>query len=172
MRKSNGFTLVEMIVALAIFGILAMGFAGLLQLGVRGYASSTTNSAQALIAQIAFDRISMELKNIDPYSTITLVQAGSDISIQYVNSRVDSSGATRTIFYDDSEGRISINGFVLVEDLDSNSFQLSVNTNDMNNDGDSTNEVSDIFLSFRNSDNTVTMSGRIYPRAIAEYSGP
>lgn len=171
MRKKNGFTMVEMIIALLIFGILAMGMAGLIKLGVEGYALSTTNSAQALAAQIAFDRISMELKDIDPYSTITVVQTGDDVTITYVNSWVDPSGTLRTLFYDDSEEQLTLQGHILLDDIDSSTFQISVNTADLNGDGNDE-EVSDIFISYNTNDNQLTISGRIYPRAIAEYYEP
>lgn len=89
MRKGKaGFTLIEIIVALALVGVLTV-FAGLfLTAFVNSYSLVRDNSDTALKAQIALDRISLELREATAVSSLT-----DNSQITYTNP----SGAGRAI---------------------------------------------------------------------------
>jgi prepilin-type N-terminal cleavage/methylation domain-containing protein len=87
-NKEAGFTLIEIIVTLALVGILSV-FAGLfLTSFLNSYFLVKNNSETAMKAQMAMDRISAELREVSAVSVLT-----NDSLITYTNP----SGAGRTI---------------------------------------------------------------------------
>jgi prepilin-type N-terminal cleavage/methylation domain-containing protein len=87
-KREAGFTLIELVVTLLLVGILSV-FAGLFMTTyVNGYFMVRNNSATALKAQMALDRISLELKDATAISVLT-----DNSLITYTNSL----GANRTI---------------------------------------------------------------------------
>lgn len=89
MRKQEaGFTLIEMIVTLVLVGILSV-FAGLFMTTyLNGYFMVKNNTETAMKAQMALDRMSLELKDATAVSVLT-----DNSLITYTNSL----GANRTI---------------------------------------------------------------------------
>jgi prepilin-type N-terminal cleavage/methylation domain-containing protein len=89
MRKQEaGFTLIEIIVTLVLVGILSV-FVGLFMTSfLSSYFMVKNNSDTAMKAQMAMDRISMELRDVSAVSALT-----DDSLITYTNP----SGAGRTI---------------------------------------------------------------------------
>ncbi|OHE29269.1 MAG: hypothetical protein A3J94_08775 [Syntrophus sp. RIFOXYC2_FULL_54_9] len=89
MRKQQaGFTLIEIILTLVLIGVLSV-FAGLFMTSfISSYSLVKSNSDTAMKAQMAMDRISMELRDASAVSALTV-----DSLITYTNP----SGAGRTI---------------------------------------------------------------------------
>ena len=89
MRKGQaGFTLIEIILTLILIGIMSV-FAGLFMNSfVSSYFMVRNNSTTAMKAQMAMDRISMELRDVSAVATLT-----PDSLITYTNPQ----GAGRTI---------------------------------------------------------------------------
>jgi prepilin-type N-terminal cleavage/methylation domain-containing protein len=68
-RNRHGFTLIELIASLVLLGIIAV-FGGMFVVqGMEGYLFSKKNSEKALKAQIALDRIALELRNLNGTDT-------------------------------------------------------------------------------------------------------
>jgi prepilin-type N-terminal cleavage/methylation domain-containing protein len=87
-NREAGFTLIEIIVTLVLVGILSV-FAGLFMTSfLNSYFLVKNNSDTAMKAQMAMDRISLELKNVSAVSSLT-----DNSLITYTNP----SGAGRTI---------------------------------------------------------------------------
>ena len=87
-RREAGFTLIEIIVTLVLVGILSV-FAGLFMTTfLNGYFMVKNNSDTAMKAQMALDRISLELRDVSAVSALT-----DNSLITYTNP----SGAGRTI---------------------------------------------------------------------------
>jgi prepilin-type N-terminal cleavage/methylation domain-containing protein len=87
-KREAGFTLIEIIVALILIGILSV-FAGLFMTSfISSYFLVKSNSDTAMKAQMAMDRISMELRDVSAVSAVTV-----DSLITYTNPL----GAGRTI---------------------------------------------------------------------------
>ena len=67
-RPQKGFTLVELIVTLVLVGIIGTFTTLFMYTGLNGYLRAKDTSEGALKAQIALDRISLELKDINDIS--------------------------------------------------------------------------------------------------------
>ena len=93
MRKQEaGFTLIEIIVTLVLVGILSVFVALFLTSFLNSSFLIKNNSDTAMKAQMAMDRISVELKEVSAVSVLT-----TDSLITYKNRQMDPSGADRTI---------------------------------------------------------------------------
>jgi prepilin-type N-terminal cleavage/methylation domain-containing protein len=91
-KREAGFTLIEIIITLVLVGILSV-FAGLFMTTfLNGYFMVKNNSNTAMKAQMALDRISIELKDVSAVSALT-----DNSLITYKNTRMDPLGADRTI---------------------------------------------------------------------------
>ena len=87
-KREDGFTLIEIVVTLVLVGILSV-FAGLFMTTfLNGYFMVKNNSDTAMKAQMALDRISVELRNVSAISALT-----DNSLITYTNP----SGVGRTI---------------------------------------------------------------------------
>lgn len=74
MKKSilltpKGFTLIEMIVCLLLFGFLSVGVASYYAKSVEGYLLSTASSEACQKVNLAFERLAREIKNMDSVSS-------------------------------------------------------------------------------------------------------
>jgi prepilin-type N-terminal cleavage/methylation domain-containing protein len=88
LKQEAGFTLIEIVVTLVLVGILSV-FAGLFMTTfLNGYFMVKNNSDTAMKAQMALDRMSIELRDVSALSALT-----DNSLITYTNP----SGAGRTI---------------------------------------------------------------------------
>jgi prepilin-type N-terminal cleavage/methylation domain-containing protein len=88
LKRQAGFTLIEIILTLILIGILSV-FAGLFMTSfISSYSLVRSNSDTAMKAQMAMDRISMELRDVSAVTALTV-----DSLITYTNPQ----GAGRTI---------------------------------------------------------------------------
>jgi prepilin-type N-terminal cleavage/methylation domain-containing protein len=96
LKQEAGFTLIEIVVTLVLVGILSV-FAGLFMTTfLNGYFTVKNNSDTAMKAQMALDRISIELRDISPVSALVPSPVSfltPDTLITYTNQ----AGAVRTI---------------------------------------------------------------------------
>jgi len=94
----KGFTLVELIVTLVLVGIIGTFTTLFMYTGLNGYLRAKDTSEGALKAQIALDRISLELRDINSISDFN------------ANTNVDYTSVTlpvaRRIRYDAGNGEI------------------------------------------------------------------
>ena len=157
-RAQNGFTLVELIVTLVLVGIIGTFTTLFMYTGLNGYLMAKDTSEGAMKAQIALDRISLELRDID---TIDLVTFTNDTQIDYTSVTLPGN---RKILY---------NGGVVSLDIDGNAhalldavsdFTLRMTPADLNYFADNKNEVQAIDVSFKVGDIDRTFSARIFPR--------
>ena len=132
MRKQEaGFTLIEIVVTLVLVGILSV-FAGLFMTTfLNGYFMVKNNSDTAMKAQMALDRISIELRDISPVS----VSVPSPVSVLTDNSLItytNSLGVGRTIKIDGSNILLSTSADnILIDHVEA--FQLSAAYNNVYN---------------------------------------
>lgn len=98
MRRQAGFTLIELIAAIVLMGFIAI-FAGIfISTGMRGALTARQAQENALKAQIALDRISIELRDISGGPGSGSAPIVTATSIQYTSSAAALSG-TRTLAY-------------------------------------------------------------------------
>lgn len=114
-KREAGFTLIEIILTLVLIGILSV-FAGLFMTSfISSYFLVKSNSDTAMKAQMAMDRISMELRDVSAVSAVT-----ANSLITYTNPQ----GAGRTIKWVGSNLYLSTpSDNILIDQIQA--FQLS-----------------------------------------------
>ena len=160
--SQKGFTLVELIVTIVLVGIIGTFTTLFVYTGLNGYLMVRDTSEGALKAQIALDRLSLELRDIDSIDWINYAD----------NARIDYTSRTlpgnRQILYNfdaaEGVGVISINGGGGARDLlrGVTSFTMTRNLLDLNADGN--NNVESIQISFNTEQVGRVFSARIFPR--------
>lgn len=168
--EKSGFTLVELIMVLVLTGIL-VAFSGMfLTTGIKSYIFSKNSSEEALKAQVALDRVALELRHLNEISDF----AQNDF-IEYKNGRSELSG-TRRLKYDSGSKTLflhvdnPVTGYILLDGIES--FLLSVERQDTNGDGNVetapayTTDVQSITIEIdRNvNDTLLKFEKKIYPR--------
>ncbi len=132
MQHSRGLALIELISVIVLVGIIASFTGFFLYTGINGYMNAKTNAEGSLNAQMALDRISLELKDLN-YFTSSPDTTPPDLSISF-NSEI--LAGTRMIRYNAASDTIFINidgtDYELLEDV--SSFSLAVTPMDLNND--------------------------------------
>ena len=152
--SQKGFTLVELIVTIVLVGIIGTFTTLFVYTGLNGYLTVRDTSEGALKAQIALDRISLELRDINAITTFN------------ANSRIDFTsrtlGPNRQILF--NNGIISINGGNGAQSLldGVTSFNMTLRQLDLNADGN--NNVEAIEVSFNTEQVGRVFSARIFPR--------
>lgn len=105
MHRQAGFTLIELIAAVVLLGFIAI-FAGIfISTGMRGVLTARQAEENALKAQIALDRIALELRDISggpgsggaPIVTATNIQYTSSVAALSGTRRLAYSGTTITL---------------------------------------------------------------------------
>jgi type II secretory pathway pseudopilin PulG len=151
LKQEAGFTRVEIVITLVLVGILSV-FAGLFMTTfLNGYFMVKNNSDTAMKAQMALDRMSIELRDVSGVSALT-----DNSLITYTNP----SGAGRTIKFVGSNIYLSTPADnILIDHVEA--FQLSATYGNVYNVA--ANDVAFIDIGF-----TVTgynpFSKRIFPR--------
>lgn len=91
-HKQTGFSIVEMVLAIVISGILALGVINFIGDSVNGLTSTTNRNEISTAGRIALDRIAMEIHNALPNSIRTTVAtAGGDQCLEFVPIRAATS---------------------------------------------------------------------------------
>lgn len=167
LKTQKGFTLIEVVTTLILVGIIGAFASFFLYTGIRGFMISKFSSETALEAQIALDRISVELRHlqalVNPPPTTTSIEYRSiDLTPAWV----------RRISYDSSNREIllSVNGNANVLLNNVSAFTLSWVLQDLDGSGDGNNEISRIRVAFTVrsdvSNNETAFSTEIYPRSM------
>jgi prepilin-type N-terminal cleavage/methylation domain-containing protein len=157
-KKENGFTLVELIVTIVLIGIIGTFTTLFVYTGLNGYLRAKDNSEGALKAQIALDRISMELRDID---FIDLATYEDDSKIDYTsvmlpgNRQISFNGSSISLDVDGSQNELLDNV---------TAFTMNLTSADLNNSGDTVNEIKAINVSFNVGDIGRVFSASIFPR--------
>jgi prepilin-type N-terminal cleavage/methylation domain-containing protein len=160
-KQTGGFTMIELIASLVLLGIIGIFTSLFLYTGIKGYLRTKQSSEGAMTAQIALDRIYLELRKIDalPIAPVT------NTSITYTSEDKDLPG-TRKILYDSNAQTISIEvdgtANILLDQIDR--FTLSCKEADLNNSGDGINELAGIEIGFTMTDIGQPFNLQIYPR--------
>jgi prepilin-type N-terminal cleavage/methylation domain-containing protein len=165
-RPQKGFTLVELIVALVLVGIIGTFTTLFMYTALNGYLRAKDTSEGALKAQIALDRISLELRDItviDAFTPKSNPDTAADSNIDYSTTTLPGS---RKIIYDYSDREISIdvdgNENVLLDGV--NKFTMKATPKDLNYYSDLALEVESIEVSFTVGEIGRPFSARLFPR--------
>jgi len=157
-HPEKGFTLVELIVTLVLVGIIGIFTTLFMYTGLNGYLRAKDTAEGALKAQIALDRLSLELRDIDKIDAFT-----DDTTIAYTSVTLPGD---RQITYNDLTDTISMdvdgNVNLLLDDVQS--FTMTAAYADLNNSGGGNNEVGAIDVSFTVGEIGRPFDTRIFPR--------
>jgi prepilin-type N-terminal cleavage/methylation domain-containing protein len=157
-RPQKGFTLVELIVTLVLAGIIGTFTTLFMYTGLNGYLRAKDTSEGALKAQIALDRISLELRDID---NIDLATFNNDTRIDYTSVTLPGN---RKILFNGGVISLDVNGNAnaLLDEV--SDFKMSMIPGELNYFADNKNEVQAIDVSFKVGDIEREFSARIFPR--------
>jgi len=163
-RAQKGFTLVELVVTLVLVGIIGTFTTLFMYTGLNGYLRAKDTSEGALKAQIALDRISLELKDINKISDFN-----SDTNIDYECESTTLRFA-RIIRYDSANDEIllSVAGVenVLLDGVQT--FSLTATYKDLNYYDGGDLEVESIEVGFTVGEIERPFSARIFPRNMVD----
>lgn len=155
-REQKGFTLVELIVTIVLVGIIGTFTTLFMYTGLNGYLRAKDTSEGALKAQIALDRISLELKDINNISDFN-----SDTNIDYTSETLPGN---RKIVFTGNQIDLAVDGNANAL-LDSVvTFDLEATYTDLNYYADGLLEVESIEVSFTVGEIERPFSARIFPR--------
>lgn len=163
MKQETGFTLIEVVASLVIVGILAVFSSLFLLVGLEGYEFTRKAAAAAMDAEVALNRLSLELKTIS-----TIPSAPDTNSLSYTSSDETLASTARMIKFASDNLYLNVYGsdYVLIKDV-SNPV-LSVE-DDLDLDGDGKNEVAYITVGFTLG-NMPPFQTRVYPRNMVDAS--
>jgi len=157
-RPQKGFTLVELIVTLVLVGIIGTFTTLFMYTGLNGYLRAKDTAGGALKAQIALDRISLELIDINNISNFN-----SNTNIDFTSETLPFA---RRIRYDSGNDEILLsvagNEYLLVDDVPT--FSLTANSTDLNYYSGGALEVESIQVSFTVGEIERAFNARIFPR--------
>jgi prepilin-type N-terminal cleavage/methylation domain-containing protein len=156
--QENGFTLVELIVTLVLVGIIGTFTTLFMYTGLNGYLRAKDTAEGALKAQIALDRLSLELRDINEIEALT-----ANTTLDYFSTTLPGD---RQIIYNAVADTISLdvdgNVNLLLDDVQS--FTMTANYENLNFYADGTNAVEAIDVSFTVGEIGRPFLARIFPR--------
>ena len=166
--QSAGFTLIELTLTIVLVGIIGVFTSLFVYSGIRGYEITRLASEGALQAQIAMDRISLELRNIISLTGTPDITA-PDLSLSYKSAVLSG---TRELKYDSTQNAILIsvdNGSNYYKLLDNiSSCTLLLTYLNLDHDPGPVNEVAHIDLNFTLDGIGKEFRTRIFPRYLVE----
>ena len=165
MKNQKGLTLVELISVIVLIGIIATFTSFFLYTGLNGYLNSKNSLEGALKAQLALDRMTLELRNIS-YFTSTPTAA----SVPYVSKDPQLAGLRELKYQSGTEtGKImiSVDGdeYPLLDNV--SLFSLSYAYRNIDDDP-SVNEVAAIKIGFKLAGIGREFKTQIFPRNLVE----
>lgn len=161
MKHQRGLILIELIAVIVLIGIIATFTSFFLYTGLNGYLNAKNALGGAINAQIALDRITLELRNIE-YFTSTPTAA----SVSYKSKDPQLPGSRVLIYQSGTntgEILISVDGndYPLLDHV--TSFELNVAYSNLNDDP-LTDEVTGIRIGFNVEGVGKEFKTQIFPR--------
>jgi hypothetical protein len=164
-KISSGFILVEVIVSIVLVGIIGVFTSMFIYTGIKGYLIAKQTNEGAIKAQIALDRIHLELRKIKALDADNPPILNS--SIEYTSDDLPGTRKIEYVITDPDNHTINITGesgvsYVLVDHV--KTFALSLSYADLDNSGGPGDNISGINIGFTLTDVGSEFNLRIYPR--------
>ena len=156
----KGFALIELIAVIVLVGLIAAFATFFLYSGIKGYLSTKMANEGALNAQMALDRISLELRDLDYFTSFT-----EHSSLTFTSVVVSG---TRRLSYSSEAIWLSVgtDNNKLLGNVDSGSFILSKTARDLNDDG--SDEVAFFEVGFSLNEMGRDFKTKIFPRHMVD----
>jgi type II secretory pathway pseudopilin PulG len=167
-KQPRGLILIELITVIVLIGIIASFTSFFLYSGIEGYLKTKNTNEGALNAQMALDRIALELRGIAEL-TATPDTTAPDLSIYY---KIESVTTARELKYDSTNNAIliSVNNGTdyhrLIEKV--TDCNLSFTYQNLDHDAVPVNEVAGIDFGFNLTGIGKEFKTRIFPRNMVE----
>lgn len=164
MRRPCGFTLIEIIVTLVLLGLLGATVFGFMGQAVRGFFIARDALEITQKAQIALNRMRIELTYLDKNN----VSASSSSAITY-QTNISGATSTDTIAFDAANSRITFNGVTLIDDVGGLTFSYYNDPSDTTPASSyqaSTTLVGITLVMLDSDGNTATFTTRVVPGKI------
>jgi len=155
-KHPKGLVLFELIAVIVLVGLIAAFTTFFLYSGVKGYLDTKNTNEGALNAQMALDRISLELRDLDYFTSFT-----EHSSLTFTSEVLSGK---RKLSYNSDAIWLSIgtDNYKLLENVDPAYFTLTKTAQDLNNDG--SDEVAFFEVGFRVNQIDRDFTTRIFPR--------
>jgi prepilin-type N-terminal cleavage/methylation domain-containing protein len=161
MKQQKGLILIELIMTLVLIGIIATFTGFFIFNGINGYLKAKYITNGALDAQRALERISLELRYIEYFTSAPVESPAPDASLTYKNT--DLTG-TRTFRYDSNNKVILIGTAGSEQPLLENVDTLTLKLKYLDVNGDGSNEVKQIHVGFTIDGIGKRFQTRVFPR--------
>lgn len=152
----------ELIAVIILVGVIATFTGFFLYTGFNGYLNAKKNADGAFNAQMALDRIALELRDINQIDGAPTIS-----SITYKSEKLTG---TRTLSYSSTDKRVSLsvdtNNYPLLEDVAD--FKLYYNYMNLDDDTAPTLEVAHIDVELKLNDVDRQFTTKVFPRNMIE----
>lgn len=165
MKHQRGLILIELISVIVLTGIIATITSYFFYTGLNGYLNSKNSLEGALKAQMALDRMTLELRSISYFTS-----APTAASVSYRSHDPELEGSRVFKYQSGTETgeiliRVDGQDYLLLDDV--SSFDLNVAYQDLNNDPTS-DEVAAIGIGFKVAGIGKEFKTQIFPRNLVE----
>ena len=159
-KHLQGLALIELITVIVLIGIIASFTTFFLYSGIEGYLNTKNTQEGALNAQMALDRISLELRDLDYFTSYS-----QNSTLTYTSKVL---AGTRKLSYSSDTIWLSIdsNDYKLLEQVTAGSFVLSKAVRDLDHDG--SDEIAYFEVGFRVNGIGRDFNTNIFPRNMVE----
>ena len=159
-KNPKGLVLIEQVAVIVLVGFIAAFATFFLYSGAKGYLDTKTTNMGALNAQLALDRISLELRDLNYFTSFT-----EHSTLTYTSAVISG---TRKLSYSSDAIWLGIgtDNHKLLENVAPGSFVLSKTARDLNHDG--SDDVALFEVSFRVNEIGRGFNTKIFPRHMVE----
>lgn len=161
MKQQKGLILIELIMSLVLIGIIATFTGFFIFNGINGYLRAKEITKGALDAQRTLERISLELRYIEYFTSAPVQSPTPDAALVYKNTELTG---TRTFRYDSNNKVILIGKTGSEQPLLENADTFTLTLNHLDVSGDGSNEVKQIHVGFTIDGIGRRFQTRIFPR--------
>ena len=168
MKNQRGFTLFELIAVIVLVGIIAAFATFFLFTGSKGYLKTKNATEGALNAQMALDRIALELRNISE-----LTSSPSSTSLSYKSEDKILTGS-RTLKYENQKVFIRVDNtdYMLLDNI--STFNICKLSENLDHDGPDDVRLIEVKFRVGLNENEILrwFRTRIFPRNMVEDKWP